>query len=386
MHILHILNSYGGTEVYTKFIRSLDKLGVRQTVFVPLNPNNINRKGNQLIEFKIPGSIIIYSTKLKQYHRYFYGLKIDAIRKEIEKQVDIKSVDLMHAGLFCTDGAVAFELSKNYNIPYIVAVRNTDVNFYYKKMWWKRPYFHSILSSSKKIVFISHQYKKSFLNLLNGKNINNLHDKSIVMPNGVNSFYLENRVKDIQRIHSPIRIIYAGAINKGKNILETLNALEILIKKGYLIEFTIIGKGLKFRIEDKEYHEKICVFAASKKWVNICDSLPKETLRIEFEKNDIFVMPSTPETFGIVYLEALSQGLPIIYSQGQGFDGYYADKEIGFGVNPKDSQEIADKIEYIIKNYDRISLNVSELDLYNDFSWDKISENYLKLYKKAIIQ
>lgn len=381
MHILHISNSYGGTEVYTQLIRALDKIGVRQTIFVPLNPNNRDRKGNYLIKFTVPGSTIIYSTKLKQYHRYLYSLKINTIAREIEKQVDLKNIDLVHAGLFCTDGAVAFELSKIHNIPYIVAVRNTDVNFYYKKMRWRRKYFRSILESSKKIIFISHMYKKSFLELLKNK-AKGLSEKSVVFPNGVNSFYLENRVKKIKIIHSPIRVIYTGAINRGKNILETLKGLEILINKGYLIEFKIIGKGLKFRKEDKKYLKSIIEFATNKNWVYILDSLPKEDLRVEFEKNDIFVMPSTPETFGIVYLEALSQGLPIIYAKGQGFDGYYEHEHIGYGVSPKNSFDIANKIESIINDYDRISLNINKLDLFNDFSWDEISKKYLELYKK----
>ena len=377
MHILHISNSYGGTEVYAQLIRALDKLGLRQTIFVPLNPNNRDRNGNYLIEFTVPESTIIYSTKLKQYHRYLYSLKIATIAREIERQVDFKNIDLVHAGLFCTDGAAAFELSKIHNIPYIVAVRNTDVNFYYKKMRWRRKYFRSILESSKKIIFISHMYKKSFLELLTNK-AKGLSEKSVVIPNGVNSFYLENRVKKIKNIHSPIRVIYTGSINRGKNIMETLKGLEILTKKGYLIEFKIIGKGLKFRKEDKKYLKSIIEFATNKDWVYILDSLPKEDLRVEFEKNDIFVMPSTPETFGIVYLEALSQGLPIIYAKGQGFDGYYEHKHIGYGVSPKNSFEIANKIESIINDYDRISLNINKLDLFNDFSWD---ENIKKIFR-----
>ena len=283
MHILHISNSYGGTEVYAQLIRALDKLGLRQTIFVPLNPNNRDRNGNYLIEFTVPESTIIYSTKLKQYHRYLYSLKIATIAREIERQVDFKNIDLVHAGLFCTDGAAAFELSKIHNIPYIVAVRNTDVNFYYKKMRWRRKYFRSILESSKKIIFISHMYKKSFLELLTNK-AKGLSEKSVVIPNGVNSFYLENRVKKIKNIHSPIRVIYTGSINRGKNIMETLKGLEILTKKGYLIEFKIIGKGLKFRKEDKKYLKSIIEFATNKDWVYILDSLPKEDLRVEFEK------------------------------------------------------------------------------------------------------
>src|SRR5690606_848863 len=166
MHILHIANSYGGTEVYTQLIKHLDELGIKQTVYVPLNPNNRNRVGNFLIEFKVKNSKIIYSTKLEQIHRFLLGLKIKTIVSDIEKYIDLKSIDLIHAGLFCTDGSVAYEISKKYSKPYIVAVRNTDVNFYYKKFFWNRSYFNKVLENSKKIIFISHQYKFNFLKLL----------------------------------------------------------------------------------------------------------------------------------------------------------------------------------------------------------------------------
>jgi len=44
--ILHITNSYGGTSVYYNLYDNLDKLGVRQKIFVPLNAKNRNRVGN----------------------------------------------------------------------------------------------------------------------------------------------------------------------------------------------------------------------------------------------------------------------------------------------------------------------------------------------------
>ena len=92
-------------------------------------------------------------------------------------------------------------------------------------------------------------------------------------------------------------------------------------------------------------------------------------------------MPSTSETFGLVYVEALSQGLPIIYAKGQGFDGYYSNIGIGFGVNARDYNDIANKIEQIIDNYDQISSNISKLDLEDDFDWENIAARYFELYK-----
>jgi glycosyltransferase involved in cell wall biosynthesis len=384
LHVLHIANSFGGTAVYSNLILALDRLGIRQTVFVPLNPKNRDRMGSQPIALSVPDSIIIYSIALKWYHRYLYNDKINIIKNEIEDKVDIESVNLMHAGLFCSDGAVAYELNKTYQIPYIVAVRNTDVNTYYKKMFWKRSYFHTILEKSKNIIFLSPQYKQTLLNVLKHKRIVNIDLKSIVIPNGVDSFYLENRVLVTKNINKPIRIVYAGAFNKGKNIYEVILGLDKLIQKGFKIHFSIIGRGLRFRKEDENYVNRIIELAENRDWVEIMDSKPKEELKKVFEKSDIFVMPSIPETFGLVYVEALSQGLPIIYAKGQGFDGYYSDKNIGYGVNPSDINDIADKIEFIIKNFDQVSLNISQLNLKEDFSWEKISEHYLKLYKKIL--
>lgn len=381
MHILHIANSYGGTEVYTQLIKHLDQLGVRQTVYVPLNVNNRNRVGNLLIKFNVKDSIIIYSTKLEQIHRFVFDLKIKVIVSDIEKLINIDSVDLIHAGLFCTDGAAAYEISKKTGIPFIVAVRNTDVNFYYKNFWWKIRYFNTILRESRRIIFISYQYKQNFLELLHKKGIRDLDSKSIVIPNGLNAFFFENRSRVIKKLHSPVRIVFAGAFNKGKNIIEIINALSLLVEKGYSIDLSLIGKGLKFRKEDNNYLEKIYSLIKTKPWIKVLNSLPKEQLMNSFREHDIFIMPSVPETFGIVYLEALSQGLPIIFAKGQGFDGYYNHKNIGFGVDANNSKDIALKIEYVINNYEVVSKNVYDLDLYEDFSWEKISEQYYKIYK-----
>ena len=47
-----------------------------------------------------------------------------------------------------------------------------------------------------------------------------------------------------------------------------------------------------------------------------------------------FVMPSRRETFGMVYVEALFAGLPVLYSQGWGIDGFFGPDEIGYACDP----------------------------------------------------
>jgi len=89
-------------------------------------------------------------------------------------------------------------------------------------------------------------------------------------------------------------------------------------------------------------------------------------------------MPSYNETFGLVYLEAMSQGLPIIHTKGQGIDGYFEDGTVGYSVNPKDIDDIVEKIKMIIHNYNKISKNC--YNLVDNFSWDKITQTYCNIY------
>jgi glycosyltransferase involved in cell wall biosynthesis len=92
------------------------------------------------------------------------------------------------------------------------------------------------------------------------------------------------------------------------------------------------------------------------------------------------VLPSLLETFGLVYPEAMSQGLPVIYTRGQGFDGHYPDGHVGYAINPNDPRDIAEKIKVIFSDYLRFSTNAFNASL--DFSWDKIVDKLLEVYSK----
>lgn len=90
-------------------------------------------------------------------------------------------------------------------------------------------------------------------------------------------------------------------------------------------------------------------------------------------------MPSHHETFSLVHAEAMSQGLPVIYSRGQGFDGQFEDGVVGFSVQYDSPEEIAEKVIDIINNYEAISQNCVEKA--DKFDWDKIAGKYIEIYK-----
>jgi len=78
----------------------------------------------------------------------------------------------------------------------------------------------------------------------------------------------------------------------------------------------------------------------------------------------------------------MSQGLPVIYTRGQGFDGQFEEGEVGFAVSDSDPKEIADAIEKVCRDYRRIATNVTS-DV-QKFKWADICEEYREIYRGIV--
>ena len=104
----------------------------------------------------------------------------------------------------------------------------------------------------------------------------------------------------------------------------------------------------------------------------------------EMRSSDAFIMVSSNETFGLAYVEALTQGLPIIYAKNEGIDGFYPEGFVGFSAQAGNVDSIADAIEKLICEYSSLSKNVNSLDLDKDFEWNTIAKKYLELYNKIL--
>ncbi|WP_054860233.1 glycosyltransferase [Gracilibacillus sp. JCM 18860] len=198
-----------------------------------------------------------------------------------------------------------------------------------------------------------------------------LEFKSHVIPNGIDDFWFKNKFRNRKQLKpKKINLLYVGGdINENKNLLITIKAIKLLIKEGCYIKFTIVGKVKDNKIFNKIVKETI---------VNYIKPVEKEELINIYREHDIFVMPSIHETFGLVYVEAMSQGLPIIYTKNQGFDGQFTNGVVGYSVDCFNEKEIADRILMISHNYNNISDNCTRKS--NLFDWNKLTQDYNNIY------
>lgn len=123
--------------------------------------------------------------------------------------------------------------------------------------------------------------------------------------------------------------------------------------------------------------------------------LEKNILFLENEKNifdiinifDIFILPSIEyEDFPNVILEAMSLGKPIIGTNIAGIPEQIEDGVNGFVVEPKNVKSLSEAILTLVKNKEkRIKMGTKSFDRFNKlFSYDKIINNYINLYKEIV--
>ena len=371
MRVLHINVNYIVSALHQTMIEHLNQLGIESKVFVPTYNRN-----RSIVDCK---EYVTLSECFKKWDRLFYFKKQRKIIDAILENYKVGDFDVIHAYTLFTDGNAAMELSKKYGVPYVVAIRNTDVNDFFKKMLHLRKHGVKILENASAVFFLSPVYRDVVMQKYVPDYLReSIARKTHIIPNGIDNFWHQNTYnRDItsteKRIQKDkeLKCIYVGGIDRNKNIELSLKALMQMNANGWKCSLTSVGKIVDHSVYEQLSRYSFFVYVESK---------VKEELIHYYRNADIFIMPSHTETFGLVYAEAMSQGLPVIYTKGQGFDGQFPDGEIGCAVRDTDPWEVACAIEKVCERYQIISKNA--IKKVARFRWDGICTQYCNIYQK----
>lgn len=370
MKILHICNYYCGSKVHANLYKELDRLGVNQTIFVC----NRDRDEECRNKFDAPHTDFVYKPVLQTMHRFLYFQKVGTIYKCLQASVDPKVYDMSHAVTLFADGAVAYKFYKDYGVPYVVTVRNTDINEFLAvapHTWYLAT---KVLRNARKIIFISKAPMEKFCrHFIIKQLLPEIQSKFVIQPNGVDNFWLDH-VWNGERNNSH-NLIYVGKFDVNKNVVRLIEAVLKVREKYPDIHLHLVGgdgwreKDVLKLVSDNPstitYHGKI---------------FDKEKLMNLYRECSIFAMPSIHETFGLVYIEAISQGLAVVYTKDQGIDGLL-DESVGEKVNAMSTSSISDAIKRILDN--RNAYKSNEVVTFEDFRWSLIAERYIEIYNNC---
>lgn len=366
MKVLHVCNDFCGSKVHAHLYKCLAELGVNQTVFTYFRDSNLNNRNY----FDSPLTNICYCDILHLYHRFLYHLKIHDVYKVLQEKVDISAYDCVHAVTLFSDGALAYRVKKDYGKPYIVAVRNTDVNGFlgYAPHTWRMG--RKILLNASKIIFISKALKEKFCKHLAIKDIlPDIISKFVIQPNGIDDYWLDRVQYDEKKGRN---ILYVGRFDTNKNVVRLIKAVIALQKQYPDVKLNLVGGGggqeKTVRRFVKNYPELIHYYG---------EIYDKNLLRDIYCENDVFAMPSKFETFGLVYIEALTQNLRLLYTKGQGIDGLFQEN-VGEPVNALSINSITGGIKRILENPNIYTTN-RNID-FKLFRWNIIAHVYRSIY------
>lgn len=283
----------------------------------------------------------------------------NAIKRVKSLSLDFKSFDLICAYKLTFEGPIAYHLHENFGTPYIIFIQQSD----FKILKYKphmREYFYNILLKAQKVVIFSPWIKDKLFNFIDNEKINKIIDKFVLLPIIVEQKMLykkENNDRFLTIFHFKKENI------KIKNINRVLIAVRKLNDKGTPMNLDIIGDGpYKWKIENKINKLKLT------DRVRLLGKIDNKNIVDAISNYKAFILCSFPETFGMVYIEALLSGLPIIYSKGNGIDGYFNNKEIGLKVNHRSIYEIEDALLKISNNFMHYKENVKLLQEGNGLS------------------
>ncbi len=294
-----------------------------------------------------------------QFCREFYG---DLLKEN-------PSVIHLH-GLWTITPFIGYLISKVLNIPYYLSPHGMLMPYALKKGKYKKKlalflYQKTIINNSKLIITASDNESSAILNFR--KNI-----RYKMIPHGI---YIPS-INKKQKSRDYKTALFLGRYNKTKGIDELLKIWSELNPQNWKLFIAGIIEDLNYF---KKLEENLNLYGVK----NI--SLMGPVLGIEkddlFQNADLFILPTKTENFGIVVLEALSYGIPVITTNAAPWE-VLNQKEIGWCVN--NDQFSLKKVISEATNLDNGRLDFmgyrARKFASQNFAWDEIANQYLETY------
>ena len=170
------------------------------------------------------------------------------------------------------------------------------------------------------------------------------------------------------------RFVFVGSLYELKNVDITLRALhKTMTGKDYT--FDIVGSGAE---NDKLHHlvEELGLVDN----VVFHGQMKRDDVQEIVRNADCFVMVSTREAFGLVYVEAMAKGCIVIGTKGQGIDGIVSHGKNGFLCKAQDVDELADVINQIVSlpQEDLKRISSKAVETASNLTDRKVADRYIK--------
>ena len=296
--------------------------------------------------------------------------------KHFEDRLREFKPDLLHINSPCSLGYAAVKYAHKADIP-VVATYHTHFASYaryysaraFEALSWS--YFRKLYNGCQRVYVPS----RPILQELKGHGLRNLE----FLPHGVDAEAFHPRFRDHTwkgrlGIEGKIAVLFVGRLVWEKDLRTLADAYRILAGQRNDLAFVFVGDGpirteLQLLMPDATF----------------LGYQSGDKLSTSFASSDIFVFPSTTETFGNVTIEAMASGLPPVCAREGGSSGLVEDGETGILAKPRDPEDFASKIN-ILASSPSLSREISwkAYAFARQQSWEVIFDRLLESYGRVI--
>lgn len=333
---------------------------------------NITKKMPQLgLSIKNENDINVYRyksfnffPKLYKFYIKYYSYLIRKLIRKIEKQEG--KIDIVHIHS-AFDAGIAYAKSK-VNIPYIITEHSSR---YHRGIInnTERKFLYNTFSKSKKVIAVGKGLAETIKVYCDSKNL------PIIVPNLVK---VNNNNIEIDLDKKKFRFFSLAFLNTYKGMDVLINSFKLNYDLLGSIELIIGGDG-----PEKENLKALIKENGLESNISLIGELSREEVEFNMKNCDAFVLSSRVETFGIVFIEAMLQGKPVIGTKTGGPDTFINEK-VGISVEIDDVNGLANAIRNLYLNYSKYDSNYIREYCLNKFSEDQVAEQLYKIYNEVI--
>lgn len=199
-----------------------------------------------------------------------------------------------------------------------------------------------------------------------------LDNHIFLVPYGIDENRFINEPRNYEK--GKLNLIYVGEVNQRKGIYQICEAAKILNNPN--IEFNIIGSGYESQKE---------LFAPYEKHVTFHGPQFFEKLQNHFKHNHVFLFPSMGDGFGLVLLEAMAAGLPIIASCNSAGPDIVSEGNNGFLIDACDTNMLVDRIMWCYNHMDELErMSNNARSTAKEYSWEKYNNAIVSVVNNIV--
>lgn len=279
--------------------------------------------------------------------------------------------DLIHAHQALPDGAVAARLSRDLGVPYVVTVHGADVHLGLEREGPVARRTAEVLEGAAAVVAVSGVLARR---LTAHVALDTVH----VVQNGVPSDL--HGVPPADYLPGQRVVLAAGRLVEGKGFEHVLKALARLSDSRDDLRGVVAGEGvLRRRLEDRAAGLGIAGRVA------FPGRIEHEDLLAMMARADVFALPSAPEGFGLVHLEAMTQGTPVVGCLDQGPADFIEDGVSGHLVPYGDVEALTRALAATLDDPERArAVGEAGRTVAETFTWERNARRMLELYEQCV--